>query len=134
MGSCFSQDTQQQLHSIDMKSWKLPENLSLSTHHISRLFELFRFMDIDQDGLICCKDILRFTNLPITILNERLFLLVDNNYKRNISFPDFVMGLCRLCTIDDMGMAKVKVIYEFSKNTHKSCSLNKTRSFSNHPH
>lgn len=103
MGGRQSKESKIQ-HSLDYSfftsSW-------LTQRDTSRLVGIFRIMDGDRDGMICSRDFFHYTGLRNTLLNERLFFLLDSDHKKFISFQEFFKGLVQLCTLDDLTLTQV---------------------------
>jgi len=109
MGICYSQTSSLNLMGNSALETLLTES-RLSSRDASRLLEIFRFIDhVDRDGLISSQDFFRFIGLSRTILNERMFHIIDCDYKKNITFEQFVRGLIRLCTMDDFTITQVHI-------------------------
>lgn len=74
----------------------LMEISQLSIDEAFKLFALFTAMDKDKDGTLSCAEFHKMLRLKVTLVSERMYLMLTNGTHAEASFPDFVKAICKL--------------------------------------
>lgn len=79
--------------------------MKLTRNEVVNLYEMYNGMDCDEFGVISVDKLFAHFGIERTYMAERIFSAFENDQPTNIDFYDFVLSLCKFCTMGSEAIA-----------------------------
>lgn len=91
--------------------------LNITKSELTKLYKIFRSVDIDNSGSIDAAELLASLDVEDTPFTSRVFSIFDSNNSGKVDFREFVLALWNYCTLGNSTLGKffdANFIYKLS--------------------